>query len=113
MRSGEAPAKEIQIASAAFGCAEPAGDGFEPLVRNTADNIRDNCGRQLCVSRGGGLLDIGRPGQQDMLADLREGRFDLLFLAVPVMVEEERGSVVDGVKLAMPYQQICIARRAV
>ena len=84
--------------------AEDAGDAFQPFLRHLANNFSEHGGRQFFVSNCRSLFDLRGPGQQDMMFDLREWRFDLLVHGGPVVVEKERGSMVDGVELAMPNQ---------
>ena len=48
-----------------------------------------------------------------MLSDFWERRGDFLLSRGPVVVEEERGSVIDGVELAVPDEQVSVARGAV
>jgi len=59
------------------------------------------------------LFNHCRPRQQDVLANLRKGRLDLLLHGGPIVVKEECCAVVDQVELAMPQQQVGILRGAI
>ena len=66
-------------------------------------------GRQLAAGRG----DRGGDRKQDVIGDLGEGRAGAGFDIGPGVLEVERGAVVDQPELAVPDQQVRVARGAV
>jgi len=65
--------------------------GFNPRIGDLGENFCEDFGRQFGLRDCSGSLNLRGPGQQHVLADLGEGRIELLRHRVPVVVARRRG----------------------
>src|SRR5689334_2571468 len=89
-REAGAPVARVEGAALGGGLGEPGvGDVFEDAF----DRVAAEPGRELLVDGG----DVG--GEEDVVADLRERGPPALHPGRPVVVDVERGAVIDEVEL--------------
>ncbi len=74
----------------------------QPVLGNLLEDARKNIAAQPLMGNSGSAAEIVRPGKKDMLRNFGERRGSFPGDAGPIMMEEQRGAVVDKVELPVP-----------
>jgi len=89
------------------------GAGEKPLIGDLIEDFGEDVGGNGGAGVVGGCFEGGGPGEQDVVADVGEGRVGEARSVGPVVVEVEGGAMVDEVGFAMPVEKVGVAGGAV
>src|SRR4051812_18401909 len=108
----QAPRQEFHVSRPPAGRIG-AGLGRQPVLRDLPDDLREQGPVQPRPQAAAGLLDVPGPGEEHVVADGGEAADGHAVQVLPVVMEVERGPMIDQVERLVPPQEIGIARRAV
>jgi len=86
---------------------------LEPVIWNLGENFGEDGWVESSAGEGGGLFEVGGPGEENVVANVGEGKGGEAVGVGPVVVEVESGTVVDEVGPVVPGEEVGVAGGAV
>ena len=103
----------VQVRGSFLHRGNPITFAAQPVLGNLLQDARKNTSAQPLMGNSGSAAKIVRPGKKDMLRNFGERRGSFPGDAGPIMMEKQRGAVVDKVELPMPIEQVRVARSTI
>ena len=103
----------VQVRGSFLHRGNPIPFAAQPVLGNLLQDARKNTAAQPLMGNSGSAAKIVRPGKKDMLRNFGERRGSFPGDAGPIMMEKQRGAVVDKVELPMPIEQVRVARSTI